>query len=257
MKNYKTLQVVQEGPVVTASLYSAQDKNGINMEMVKELNDLVDKVEDASDVSILVFKGNQDAFCPEIELKEFVTNRPSDIYGFQKWEKICRRLECMKKFTIAVAEGRCTGGGFQLFLLCDARIATPRVKFSFNEVKLGFLPGMATFRLTKYIGLGRAKSLILSGKEIKAEEAYAWGLLDQLCDQDKLDMVLKETIAHVLPINTVSLELARRLLNESYATSYENFSGHFLAAQHCAINAETFQKSVIEAKTKKIMGPGA
>jgi enoyl-CoA hydratase len=144
-------------------------------------------------------------------------------------------------------QGECTGGGFQLVLLCDARIAEQRAAFSLNEVKLGFLPGMATFRLAKYVGLGRAKNIMLTGRRVRAREALEWGLLDRVCDQASFDETLSETIDNLLPFHPVALEMARRLLDESFATSYEDFLGHFLAAQHRAINSETFDRLVATA----------
>ncbi|MBM2812647.1 MAG: hypothetical protein HW416_3406, partial [Chloroflexi bacterium] len=148
---------------------------------------------------------------------------------------------------VAAVQGECTGGGFQLALSCDMRIAERRSVFCFDEVKLGFLPGMATFRLAKYIGFGRAKSIILTGRKVRAEEALSWGILDRICDQVSFDETLTETVNGLLPFHPVALEMARRLLDESYATSYENFLGHFLAAQHRAINSEAFDRLVVRA----------
>lgn len=119
-----------------------------------------------------------------------------------------------------------------------------RAQFCFNEVKLGFLPGMATFRLPKYIGLGRAKNLILTGSVIKADKALDWGLLDKVCEQTIFSETLKETIDSLLPFHPVALEMGRRLLNECYADTYENYIGHFLAAQDRAINSEAFKKLI-------------
>ena len=132
-------------------------------------------------------------------------------------------------------------------LLCDARIAERRATFCFNEVKRGFLPGMATFRLTKYIGLGRAKNLVLTGRTLSAGEAQEWGLLDRVCEAPEFDAALQETVNGLLPFHPVALQMARRLLSESFATSYEDFLGHFLAAQHRAINSEAFERLVAQA----------
>lgn len=127
------------------------------------------------------------------------------------------------------------------------RIAESQAVFCFNEVKLGFLPGMATFRLAKYVGLGRAKSLVLTGRQIRAKRAQQWGILDRVCDQTSFDETLAETVSNLLPFHLIPLEMARRLLDESYATSYEDFLGHFLAAQHRVINSEAFGRLVAKA----------
>ena len=165
-----------------------------------------------------------------------------DIQGFNKWEKCCVRIERLPKITIAAMEGAVIGGGMQLSLVCDARIATATTRMQLNEVRLGFLPGMATFRLAKYIGLGRAKRLIMQCPELSADEALSLGLIDEIADD--LDESISTTITSFEPIHPVTLELARRLLNESFATDFENAIGNFLAAQHRAITQTAFLKTL-------------
>ena len=247
MRDYETLKVSQEGNVVTAFLHRPESHNAISMRMVNDLSDLIDRIEDASEVDVLILRGNPDVFTSGIDLREFALHKRRDVYGLQKWERMCRELERLNKFTVAAVQGECTGGGFQLVLSCDARIAESRAVFSLNEVKLGFLPGMATFRLAKYVGLGRAKNIILTGRRIRAEEALDGGRLDRVCDQASFEETLTETVNNLLPFHPVALEMARRLLDESYATSYEDYLGHFLAAQHRAINSEAFDRLVAEA----------
>ncbi|MFQ5790503.1 MAG: enoyl-CoA hydratase/isomerase family protein [Acidobacteriota bacterium] len=249
--DYETLKVTQEGNVVTAFLHRPDSRNAINMRMVNDLRDLIDKVEDANDVAVLVLRGSPDVFTSGIDLREFGVHKRRDIYGLQKWERMCRDLERLNKFTIAAVQGECTGGGFQLVLLCDARIAERRAAFCLNEVKLGFLPGLATFRLAKYVGLGRAKNIMLTGRNISAKEALDWGILDRVCDQASFEDTLTETVDDLLSFHAVALEMARRLLDESYATSYEDFLGHFLAAQHRAINSEAFDRLVVKAASSE------
>jgi len=247
MYDHETLRVTQDGNVVTAHLHRPASPNAVNMRMVNELSDLIDKIEDANDVAVLVIRGNPDVFTCGIDLRDFAVHKRRDVYGLQKWERVCRELEKLNKFTVAAVQGECTGGGFQLMLICDARIAERRATFCMNEVKLGFLPGMATFRLAKYVGLGRAKDLILTARRIRAREAFRWGLLNHVCDQTDFEETLRTTVRDLLPFHPVALEMARRLLDESYATSYEDFLGHFLAAQHRAINSEAFDRLVAQA----------
>ncbi len=247
MKNYKTLRVTQEGNVVTVRLHRPEKENAINMQMVYDLKDVVDVLTDANDVSVMVLRGSEGIFSRGIDLCDFSLDKPPDIYGLQHWEKMCRQIERLNKYTIAVVEGECIGGGLQLVLLCDARIAERKAVFQLPEVKLGFLPGMATFRLAKYVGLGRAKNIVLTGKRFKAEEAISWGILDQVYDPVELEEMLQQKINKLLPLHQEVLELARRLLLESYASEYEDFIGGFLAAQHRAIHSDAFRELILKA----------
>lgn len=245
--SYETLKIAREGDVVTAFLDRPDSRNSINMRMVNDLSHLIDTVDDAKDVSVLVLRGSPDVFTCGIDLREFAGHEKRDIYGLQKWEQVCRELERLNKFTVAAVQGECIGGGFQLALSCDVRVAERRAVFCFNEVKLGFLPGMATFRLAKHIGLGRAKSIILTGRRLGAEEALSWGILDRVCDQVAFEDTLREAVNDLLPFHPVALEMGRRLLDESFATSYDTFLGHFLAAQYRAINSDAFERLVANA----------
>jgi enoyl-CoA hydratase/carnithine racemase len=254
-ENYETLNVRQDGNIVTVALNRPESRNAINLRMVRDLSRLIDTVEDATDVAVLVVRGNPDVFTAGIDLRDFSVEKPPDHYGLQHWEKVCRQLEGLNKFTVAAVQGECTGGGVQLTLLCDARIADKRAVFQLNEVKLGFLPGMATYRLAKYVGVGRAKNLILTGRPIAAEEACAWGILDQVCEPAAFEETLRQTIAGLLPFHPEALEMSRRLIHESYAASYEDFLGHFLAAQHRCVNSEAFHRLIVQAAAKRTASP--
>jgi len=247
MSQYHTLRVTQEGNVLTAQLHRPESRHAISMEMVNELNALMDEVDASNDIAVFVLRGSPDAFTTGIDLRDFAGHKQRDVYGLQKWEQMARQLESLNKFTVAAVQGECIGGGVQLVLLCDARIAERRATFCLNEVKLGFLPGMATYRLAKYIGLGRAKHLMLTGQTFSAQQAVDWGLLDGVYDSPSFEAALGETIERLLPFHPVALQMARRLLNESFATNYEDFLGHFLAAQHRAVNSEAFQRLVAKA----------
>ena len=234
----ETIRYSEAGDVATVQLL----RERINMRMVRELTAVCDHLEDESSCRVVVIRGRAGHFSTGIDFEEFRPDTPMDIHGFNKWEKCCVRIERLPKITIAAMEGAVVGGGMQLALVCDARLATPDVVMQLNEVRLGFLPGMATFRLAKYIGLGRAKRLIMQCPELPADEAHALGLLDEIATD--IDTAIASTIEAFQPIHPVTLELARRLLNESFATDFENAIGNFLAAQHRAITQTAFLKTL-------------
>jgi enoyl-CoA hydratase/carnithine racemase len=101
---------------------------------------------------------------------------------------------------------------------------------------------MATFRLAKYVGLGRAKRLIMQCPKIDADEALNLGLIDTVSAD--LDRALSDTVAAFGPLHTVAVHLARRLLNESFSVDFQNGLGHFLAAQHRAISQAAFLDNI-------------
>lgn len=241
MSPYKTLLYDETGDVATVTL-NRPGGNRINVRMIKELSALCDYLEDKSTARVVVFRGAGDAFSEGIDWTEFDAQKPMDIHGFNQWEKCCTRLERLPKATIALVDGPAIGGGFQIALVCDQRVATPRARFQLPEVHLGFLPGMATFRLAKTVGLGHARRLALTCATVLPEEATRLGIVDRVVDD--LDAGLAEALAAFGPTHTVAIALTRRLLNESFADEYEDAIGHFLAAQHRAISQPAFSETI-------------
>jgi len=136
----------------------------------------------------------------------------------------------------------------QIALVCDLRLASKKALLGFDEIKLGFLPGMATWRLAKYVGLGRARALTAGGRILNGIEAEDWGLIDHAIGADDLHDTLQSIIRDSQPVHRIAIELNRRLLNESYAIQYEDAIGNLLAAQHRAIISEPFQKLLTETR---------
>jgi enoyl-CoA hydratase/carnithine racemase len=128
----------------------------------------------------------------------------------------------------------------------DQRIATPRATFHLPEVHLGFLPGMATWRLARYVGLGQAKRIVLCAPTIGAQEALSLGFVDRVAADP--DAALADTVASFGPIHTVAVQLARRLLNESFSTDFDDALGNFLAAQHRAVTQNAFLDTLKRAR---------
>lgn len=237
---YETLSFEESGDVAQITLI----RHRINVKQIRELERVCDHLEDVSKAKVVVLRGHSQG----IDFLDFDPKEAMDIHGFNKWEKLVNRFESLDKVTVALVDGPCVGGGFQLTLVCDQRICVPGASFQLNEVRQGFLPGMATFRLAKYVGLGHAKRLVMTGAVVHAEEAQRLGLVDDVTAD--LDGALRRTIESFGPMHTVAFTLARRLLNESYGTQIEDALGNFLAAQHRAISQTAFLDT-LKAEQKK------
>jgi enoyl-CoA hydratase len=100
---------------------------------------------------------------------------------------LCTRLEALSKITIAAVHGYATGGGCEMALACDLRLAASGARFGLPEVKLGLLPGAGgTQRLTRIVGVGRAKMAMYTGEFVDAETALQWGMVNQVAPEDQL-----------------------------------------------------------------------
>ena len=243
----KTLELEQEGRVARLYLNRPEKRNAIDITMVTELRKVIHHLEDSREVDV-VFLGARGAdFCSGIDLSEFAPDDVPDIHGFNRWEKVCRSLERLPALTLAVTQGECAGGGLQLALACDIRIGAADSWYHFHDVRMGFLPGMGTFRLAKFIGLGRARRMALTGRRVDGVEAERIGLIDHIAAPDRLWEKAREALEEFGPLNIHAVELIRRLLDESFEFSWEEFLGHFLAAQDRAIRKEEFRDFIRRA----------
>jgi len=233
-----TLRYEEQGAVATVTLL----RDSIDMKQVRELTAVCDHLEDHSETRIVVFRGQGGRFSRGIDFQDFRPGAPVDIHGFNKWEKLCVRVERLQKATICLLEGAVVGGGVQLALVTDARIMAADATLQLNEVHQGFLPGMATWRLARHVGLGRAKRLVLRCPVVSAAQALEMGLVDEVAAN--LDFGLAQVVESFGPTHVVAVTLARRLLNESTEFSFEEALGHFLAAQQRAISQPAFLRTL-------------
>lgn len=157
----------------------------------------------------------------------------------RKWENVSVRFDRLACVTIALIDGPCVRFWMQLALACDHRLVTTRAVFRVDEAKEGYLPGMNIFRLAKYVGIGVARRFVFTGDAMDSRSAASFGLVDEVCAPDELELTTQSFLARLAPIHPVPLQLARRLLNESFSTAFEQFLGQYLASQHRCLSGVT------------------
>lgn len=132
-------------------------------------------------------------------------------------QELYSRIEQSTKVTIALIDGYALGGGCELAMACDIRIATERAKFGLPELNLGVIPGAGgTQRLPRLIGKGRALDLVLTGRTVRGEEAYQMGLASYFTQSDALDDTLNEVLHAVLKKGPVAVKLAKLAILTGY-----------------------------------------
>ena len=238
---FETLKLTEEDEVATITLSNGSG-NFINTKMISDLTSVCDHLEDHSDAKTVIITGSNGCFSEGVDFRDFHPDKPMDIHGFNKWEKICRRLENLPMSTIAMIDGPAIGGGFQMALVCDLRICTENTTLQLPEAHLGFIPGMASFRLAKYVGLGHAKRIIITCAKIGHTEAKELGLIDHIADSSASGIAW--ALDSLGPNHSVAVTLTRRLLNESFTDAWEDAVGHFLAAQHRSISQTAFLETI-------------
>lgn len=178
--------------------------NALDREVINGLEDAISHIKDDTNVVIVKGAGSK-AFVAGADIKEFPNLTP--LTGEQlclRGQSVFHSLSALKQPVIAAIDGFTLGGGLELALACDIRVATSKSQFGLPEVKLGIIPGYGgTQRLSRLVGVGKALQLICSGEFIGAEEASRIGLVEEVVETDamKKAMELAETIASRGPIS--------------------------------------------------------
>ena len=202
----KNVILEKEGKVAVVTLNRPKALNALNSETLKELDYIVTELENDDEIYAVVLTGaGEKAFVAGADITEMkdlntMEGRKFSILG----NKVFRRLENLEKPVIAAISGFALGGGCELAMACDIRLATDKAKFGQPEVGLGITPGFGgTQRLARLVGTGMAKELIYTGKIIKADEALRIGLINRIVEGEKLmeeAKAMAQTIAANAPI---------------------------------------------------------
>jgi enoyl-CoA hydratase len=221
---FETIRLTYDGPTATITLHRPEVRNAINLRMVEEIHAALEGLEARDDVHALVFRGEGGkAFASGADIAELRDRRAEDarrgING-----GLFARIERFPRPTLAAITGFCLGGGCELALACDFRIAGHSSKFGQPEVGLGIMAAAGgTRRLPALIGLANARRLLFSGAVIDAEDAARIGLVDLLVNDADVGAATTRFLA---PILAAAPEAVRRtkasmLAREHGATEVE------------------------------------
>ncbi|MFQ5837238.1 MAG: enoyl-CoA hydratase-related protein [Thermoplasmata archaeon] len=195
--------------------------NALNTEVLKELRDALKEIERRKDLRVLILTGAGDkAFVAGADIREMLPMEPVETRRFASLgHEVTRILERMEKPVIAAINGYALGGGCELALACDIRIASERAKIGLPEVGLGIFPGFGgTQRLTRLVGRGRASEVIFTGDPVDADTAERIGLVNRVVPHERLMEEAKELGRRMLGRGPVALRLAKASIQQSQET---------------------------------------
>jgi enoyl-CoA hydratase len=207
--------------VATICLNRPAKHNALTPEMLRQLEEILIGLDSDRDVRVvLVTAAGNRSFCAGADIKRFKALQPLDMWAH--WTRLGHRafdrLAGLRQPTIAAISGNAYGGGFELALACDLRILADDATLALTEVGIGTLPGWGgTSRLSDLVGPGRAKELIFTGEPLSAEEALAWGVVNQLAPKAeviKAAHALADKIAARAPI---AVQMAKQAIDSDDA----------------------------------------
>jgi enoyl-CoA hydratase/carnithine racemase len=237
MPQLETMSWEKDGRIARVVFNRPQMLNAMNNQATVDINTIADQIGGLADVRVVVITGSGRSFSTGIDLKQLSADA-IDMDYHRRWERALRQFETMEKIVIVAIKEYCLGGGLQLALACDVRVAADNAILGLPAIKEGLIAGLGTYRLSHYVGLGRAKRLVLSGENVKAEEALAIGLIDYVVPLDEFDVRLEQIAQQYLKSCSVATVKSKTLTNLSFELGYDEFLDRYLKLQEIAQTSE-------------------
>jgi enoyl-CoA hydratase len=222
--SYETITVTRENLVTTITLNRPEVHNAMNRPMNQEIRNALEKLKTDKDSRVLIITGAGDkAFSAGRDLKEYSESKttPIDVWATQVGQGALTGVAAMPKPVIAAINGYAIGGGLELALGCDIRIASQKATFGLYEIRRGFFPGGgATWRLAPLVGKGWAMEMILGGESIDAPTAEKIGLVNRVVPHDQLMKSAQELAERIASRSPAAVLLAKQAINQAWS-AYE------------------------------------
>jgi enoyl-CoA hydratase len=211
MPTNETITVERRGAVAVLTINRPDKLNALNEQVHAEAVAALDELKHDDSVRVLVIKGaGEKAFVAGADIREFQQQTPITQREQFHEKTLFNSIDTFPKPVIAMINGFCLGGGNEIALACDLRIAGENAKFSQPEINLGLIPGGGgTQRLTLLIGEGRAMEMVLTGDMIDAETALKFGLLNHIYPSDELEAKTMELANKIADKAPIALQLAK------------------------------------------------
>ena len=189
--------------------------NALDTDLAIELADAAERAANDHDAWVVVVKGAGRAFSSGMDRKALSAGSIGEPF-YRHWIRALNCLEDMDKLVIAVCHGYCIGGGLQLAVACDVRLATEDSILGLGATEHGLIPDGSVLRLARIVGLGRAKELTLLNDRIRAEEARAMGLVNWVVAPVDVDAKLRTILDRAFHASRTATGHAKRLLHQSF-----------------------------------------
>ena len=211
MVSYQTLLLTVDAHVAVITINRPEKRNALNAAVRRELLQALDALRDDDQARVIVITGaGEKAFIAGADIGEFAERTPVEQRGVMAERRIFDEVADYPKPVIAMINGFALGGGCELALACDVRVAARSARLGQPEIKLGIIPGGGgTQRLPRMVGVGNAMRLILTAELIGAEEAQRIGLVDVLTEDADLQPRTMEIAAAMAAHSPLTLRLAK------------------------------------------------
>lgn len=216
MNTGESVRTDKKSGIAIIILNARDGMNVLDWEALERLSDALEGIDRDSEARAVIITGEKN-FSAGADIKKMRDMTPSEAETFSKLgHRVCNHIEGMGKPVIAAIRGYALGGGCEIALACDLRIAAENAKLGQPEINIGLIPGFGgTQRLARLVGLGKAKELILAGGLIDAKEAELIGLVNHVVKSDELMKRAEEMATVIAQKSLPVIKAAKKLINAS------------------------------------------
>lgn len=214
--DYQNIKLEIEAPIAVVTINRPDVLNALNAETLTELDHCLSELEKAGEVLCVIVTGaGEKSFVAGADINELhadtvITGKARALFG----QAVYSKIENLSKPVIAAINGFALGGGCELALACDIRLASEKAKLGQPEVSLGLIPGYGgTQRLARLVGLGMAKKMIFTGDFVKADEALRIGLVDAVYPPEELMNEAMKLAGKICAKGPVAVKTAKEAIN--------------------------------------------
>lgn len=221
--DYKYILREKQDHLCWVTLNHPQTLNALNSAVLNELGAVFDELEADKEIYVVILTGAGRSFVAGADISEMscLDTEAGRAFG-RLGAAVFRKIELSEKIVIAAVNGYALGGGCELAMACDIRIASVKAKFAQPEVGLGIIPGFSgTQRLPRLVGLGKAKELIYTGLPIDGAEAFRIGLVNKVTEPDQLMQEAKALALAIASRSPLALKYAKEAINRGIETDIE------------------------------------
>ncbi|MBU2546882.1 MAG: enoyl-CoA hydratase/isomerase family protein [Proteobacteria bacterium] len=212
--SFETMVLEKRGGVAVLTLNRPERLNAINMKMVDEFEAILKEIDEDDTVRTVILTGAGRGFCAGADIKEMADPQARQL-PVGRAHPFFFQIENLGKIVIAAVNGPCNGGGLEIALCCDFRIASEAASFGLGEVKLGVIPaGGGTARLPRLIGIARAKKFLYFGDRVDAKGALEIGLVDEVAPPEGLMEAAGRWAAELAERPPLSLRMLKACANQ-------------------------------------------
>jgi enoyl-CoA hydratase len=257
---YNYIKLEKEGAVAIVTIDRPKVLNALNAETISELHRCFDSIAvDNSVLCVILTGGGEKSFVAGADIAELAR---LDVQGGQalcdRGQGLLFKIENLPQPVIAAVNGFALGGGCEIALACDIRLASDNARIGQPEVSLGIIPGYGgTQRLPRLVGRGKAKQMILTGDHVSAAEAYRIGLMDEVYPAAELLAKAKEMAQKIASKGTLAVRAAKRAINVGLDTDLKSgcqYEGSLFAGICASEDKAEGTKAFLDKRKAEFLG---